>query len=111
VVDGIAEISVVDTSIVGIAPENASPPSRQAYRARAEDRDRFPALQIEPLPARAVADPGRGAHLRPAASAVLAGAATVIVVIYHALADAGLVLGDAGADSRDDAAGLVAGIS
>jgi hypothetical protein len=40
---------------------------------------------------------------------VLAVAAAVIVVVHHALADPGLLLGDTGAHRRDDAAGLVAG--
>jgi len=40
---------------------------------------------------------------------VLAVAAAVIVVVHHALADPGLLLGDARAHRRDDAAGLVAG--
>jgi hypothetical protein len=40
---------------------------------------------------------------------VLAIAAAVVVVIHHALADAGLLLGDAGAHRRDDPARLVAG--
>jgi hypothetical protein len=40
---------------------------------------------------------------------VLAVAAAVVVVIHHALADAGFPLGDRGADRGDDAARLVAG--
>src|SRR6516162_6714688 len=48
-------------------------------------------------------------HLRPARATMLAGAAAVIVVIHHALADPGLLLADARAHCRDDAAGLAPG--
>src|SRR5438046_9171840 len=47
------------------------------------------------------------AKLRPAAAAVLAAPAALVVVIHHALADQSGV--DAGADGMDDAARLVAG--
>src|SRR5947209_13188440 len=47
------------------------------------------------------------AKLRPAAAAVLAAPAALVVVIHHALADQSGV--DAGADGMDDAAPLVAG--
>src|SRR4030095_903561 len=48
-------------------------------------------------------------HLCPTRPAMLAGAAAVVVVVHHALADASFLLGDAGAHAGDDAAGLVAG--
>src|SRR5437879_12385149 len=47
------------------------------------------------------------AELSPAAAAVLAAPAALVVVIHHALADQSGV--DAGADGMDDAARLVAG--
>jgi hypothetical protein len=40
---------------------------------------------------------------------VLAGAAAVVVVVHHALADLGFLVGHAGADRGDDATGLMAG--
>ena len=61
------------------------------------------------MAARAVDHRALQAHLRPARTAVLAGAAAVVVVVHHALADPGLLLADARAHRRDDAAGLVPG--
>src|SRR4029077_3865891 len=49
------------------------------------------------------------AHLRPARTAVLAVAAAIVMVVHHALADPGFLVGDGGAHCRDDAAGLVTG--
>src|SRR5262249_17931351 len=49
------------------------------------------------------------AHLRPARAAVLAGAAAVVMVVHHALADAGVGVGDGGAHRPDHAAGLGTG--
>jgi hypothetical protein len=58
--------------------------------------------------ARAIHHRSLEAHLRPAGAAVLAGAAAVVVVVHHALADLGLLVGDAGAHRGDDATGLMA---
>src|SRR5205807_1368285 len=49
------------------------------------------------------------AHLRPARAAVLAVAATVVMVIHHALADPGFLASDGDSHCRNDAAGLVTG--
>src|SRR4029453_11565323 len=62
-----------------------------------------------PGPAGAVDHRARQAHLRPAGPAMLAVAATVVVVIHHALTDSGLLVADTGTDLGHDAAGLVAG--
>src|SRR5882724_13542656 len=49
------------------------------------------------------------AKLHPAGRAMFAHAAAAVVVLHHAHADLGLVLGNAGAYCNHDAAGLVAG--
>src|SRR3984893_4992360 len=43
------------------------------------------------------------AHLRPARTAVLSVAAAIVMVVHHALADPGFLVGDGGAHCRDDA--------
>ena len=49
------------------------------------------------------------AHLRPPVEAVRACAAARVVVVHHALPDAGVPFGDTGPDLGDDTAGFVAG--
>src|SRR5262249_269878 len=64
---------------------------------------------VPAVAARAIDHRAFQAHLCPARAAVLAGAAAVVVVVHHALAEPGLLLADARAHRRDDAAGLVPG--
>src|SRR5687768_3568487 len=60
------------------------------------------------MPTRTVDHGSREAHLCPARPAMLAVAAAVVVMVHHALADPGLLVGDTGAHRGDDATGLVA---
>ena len=68
-------------------------------------------LQIARVPAMGVVAVNQDrlllAQLRPARAAVLAHRAAFVVVHHDALADAGHLVADAGADRGDDAAGLV----
>src|SRR5207249_3617650 len=79
---------------------------RQRYQCRHRHLHVF---RVAAVAARAEDHRAREAHLRPPRPAMLAGAAAVVVVVHHALADPGLPLGDPGAHRCDDAAGLVAG--
>src|SRR5262249_16784747 len=64
-------------------------------------------LRVAAVTAGAVDHRSLQAHLRPARAAVLAVTAAVVMVVHHALADPGFLVGDSGAHCRDDAAGLV----
>ena len=66
-------------------------------------------LRVAAVTAGAVDHRSLEAHLRPARAAVLAGAAAVVMVVHHALADPGFPVGDGGAYCHDHAAGLVTG--
>jgi len=66
-------------------------------------------LRVAAVTAGAVDHRSLEAHLRPARAAVLAVPAAVVMVVHHAFADPGFLVGDGGAHCRDDAAGLVTG--
>ncbi len=111
----------------GVAARQVDPPQRAVGRAgaardRGAGRERQRVGQgnqrarrhlhvgrMRAVPGHAVDRDAAGAELRPADPAMLAHAAADIMMDHDAVADPGNPLGDAGADRRDHAAGLVAG--
>src|SRR5262249_41178063 len=88
-------------------PRRASLEAERVGQRDAGERRRLHEVCVATVTGDAVHRDALAAELRPAAAAVLAAPAALVVVIHHALADQSWV--DAGADGMDDAARLVAG--